>query len=253
MTITELDQLKGYEVGAIEYISVPVVPEILRTKVTVLVELHQRRRHLEALNSSLTQARNDLEMRHASALAERDAQLHAIFEHPTETFVVLQAVRDPGGTIVDFRYRDANTNALELLGPKPRSIARLPPDGDVRSASRRAGSSPERSGAADPATSLVTKHTYPRQGFHSSRCSRWGRTAWSAPAPTSPSASEPKRHSGTAKHATVRAKLALREANARKDEFLAMLSHELRNPAAAIGNAAQALVSPGESRQRNSR
>jgi CheY-like chemotaxis protein len=33
----------------------------------------------------------------------------------------------------------------------------------------------------------------------------------------------------------------LREANARKDEFLAMLSHELRNPAAAIGNAAQAL------------
>src|SRR5690606_42073939 len=33
----------------------------------------------------------------------------------------------------------------------------------------------------------------------------------------------------------------LREANERKDEFLAMLSHELRNPAAAIGNAAQAL------------
>jgi signal transduction histidine kinase len=33
----------------------------------------------------------------------------------------------------------------------------------------------------------------------------------------------------------------LREANDRKDEFLAMLSHELRNPAAAIGNAAQAL------------
>lgn len=116
MNITELDQLKGYEVGAIDYISVPVVPEILRTKVTVLVELHQRRRHLEALNSSLAQARSELEQRHASLLAERDAQLQAIFEHPTETFLVLQALRDPGGTIVDFRYRDANTNALELLG-----------------------------------------------------------------------------------------------------------------------------------------
>lgn len=116
MNITELDQLKGYEVGAIDYISVPVVSEILRTKVAVLVELHQRRRHLETLNSSLTQARTELETRYASALAERDAQLHAIFEHPTESFVVMQAVRDPCGTIVDFRYRDANTNSLELLG-----------------------------------------------------------------------------------------------------------------------------------------
>ena len=116
MNVSELDQLKGYEVGAIDYISVPVVPEILRTKVSVLVELHQRRRHVEALNTSLTQARSELEIRHANALAERDAQLHAIFEHPTESFVVLQAVRGPCGTIVDFRYRDANANSLELLG-----------------------------------------------------------------------------------------------------------------------------------------
>lgn len=116
MNVSELDQLKGYEVGAIDYISVPVVPEILRTKVSVLVELHQRRRHLEALNTSLTEARSELEVRHASALAERDAQLHAIFEHPTEMFVVLQAVRDPCGTIVDFKYRDANSHSLALLG-----------------------------------------------------------------------------------------------------------------------------------------
>jgi signal transduction histidine kinase/CheY-like chemotaxis protein len=32
-----------------------------------------------------------------------------------------------------------------------------------------------------------------------------------------------------------------------KDEFLAMLSHELRNPLAAIGNAAQVLLTPGTS------
>jgi len=115
MNVSDLDQLKGYEVGAIDYISIPVVPEILRTKVTVLVELHRQRRHLEALNNSLTQARSELEIRHANALAERDAQLHAIFEHPTELFVVLQAVRDPSETIVDFQYLDANTNSLELL------------------------------------------------------------------------------------------------------------------------------------------
>ena len=36
----------------------------------------------------------------------------------------------------------------------------------------------------------------------------------------------------------------LRQANQRKDEFLAMLSHELRNPLAAIANAAQILLHP---------
>ncbi len=37
------------------------------------------------------------------------------------------------------------------------------------------------------------------------------------------------------------AKMALREANLRKDEFLAMLAHELRNPLAPISNAVQIL------------
>jgi CheY-like chemotaxis protein len=55
--ITALDQMRGYEVGAIDYISVPVVPEILRSKVAMLVELHQRRGELRALNAELTQAR----------------------------------------------------------------------------------------------------------------------------------------------------------------------------------------------------
>jgi PAS domain S-box-containing protein len=36
----------------------------------------------------------------------------------------------------------------------------------------------------------------------------------------------------------------LRQANQRKDEFLAMLSHELRNPLAAIANAVQILLRP---------
>src|SRR5512142_3273652 len=37
--LTELDRLKGYEVGAIDYIPVPVIPEILRAKVSVLSDL----------------------------------------------------------------------------------------------------------------------------------------------------------------------------------------------------------------------
>jgi PAS domain S-box-containing protein len=51
--LTDLDQLKGYEHGAVDYISVPVVPEMLRAKVRVFVDLHRKTRQLEALNRDL--------------------------------------------------------------------------------------------------------------------------------------------------------------------------------------------------------
>ncbi len=46
-----------------------------------------------------------------------------------------------------------------------------------------------------------------------------------------------------------RAEAALREADRRKDEFLAMLAHELRNPLAPIRNAVQLLKTPGRAVQ----
>jgi PAS domain S-box-containing protein len=51
--LTDLDQLKGYEHGAVDYISVPVVPELLRAKVRVFADLHRKTRQLEALNRDL--------------------------------------------------------------------------------------------------------------------------------------------------------------------------------------------------------
>src|ERR1700691_2511521 len=51
--LTDLDQLKGYEHGAVDYISVPVVAELLRAKVRVFADLHRKTRQLEALNREL--------------------------------------------------------------------------------------------------------------------------------------------------------------------------------------------------------
>jgi signal transduction histidine kinase len=51
--VSELDRLKGYEAGAVDYVSIPVVPAILRSKVAVLVELYQKRRELRELNRVL--------------------------------------------------------------------------------------------------------------------------------------------------------------------------------------------------------
>jgi PAS domain S-box-containing protein len=51
--LTDVDQLKGYEHGAVDYISVPVVPELLRAKVRVFADLHRKTRQLESLNREL--------------------------------------------------------------------------------------------------------------------------------------------------------------------------------------------------------
>jgi signal transduction histidine kinase len=51
--LTELDRLRGYECGAVDYMPVPIVPEILRAKVAVFVELYRKTRQLERLNQEL--------------------------------------------------------------------------------------------------------------------------------------------------------------------------------------------------------
>jgi signal transduction histidine kinase len=51
--LTDLDRLKGYERGAVDYLSVPVNPELLRAKVSVFAELHRKTHQLELLNREL--------------------------------------------------------------------------------------------------------------------------------------------------------------------------------------------------------
>jgi len=51
--MSDLDRLKGYQRGAVDYISVPVVPELLKAKVSVFAELHRKTQQLEALNREL--------------------------------------------------------------------------------------------------------------------------------------------------------------------------------------------------------
>ncbi|HEY1262100.1 MAG TPA: response regulator [Terriglobales bacterium] len=57
--LTDLDRLKGYQRGAVDYISVPVVPELLRAKVSVFAELHRKTQQLSALNRGLEQRVNE--------------------------------------------------------------------------------------------------------------------------------------------------------------------------------------------------
>jgi signal transduction histidine kinase len=53
--LTDLDRLKGYQHGAVDYIAVPVIPDLLRAKVSVFAELYRKTQQLERLNRELEQ------------------------------------------------------------------------------------------------------------------------------------------------------------------------------------------------------
>jgi PAS domain S-box-containing protein len=78
--LTDLDQLKGYEHGAVDYISVPVVQELLRAKVRVFADLHRKTRQLESLNRELEQRvseRTEELTRKAELLLQSNTELEA--------------------------------------------------------------------------------------------------------------------------------------------------------------------------------
>ncbi len=64
--LTDRDRLKGYELGAVDYVSVPIIPGILRAKVSVFAELYRKTQQLERLNRELEQR-----------VVERTAELEA--------------------------------------------------------------------------------------------------------------------------------------------------------------------------------
>jgi signal transduction histidine kinase len=78
--VTELDRLKGYKAGAVDYVSIPVVPEILRSKVAVLVELYCKRRELSELNRHLAETNAQLAEANTALQAEKTRELQALNE-----------------------------------------------------------------------------------------------------------------------------------------------------------------------------
>jgi signal transduction histidine kinase len=174
------------------------------------------------VNAALSAARARLDVEHERALAERDAQLQSLSEHPTDLIVVLKAERDSSGTIVDWIYARANRNAAAILNlPLERIVGR-----------RLSEVAPERAAKASEQCKLVIG-----QG-ETVRCeSQFADrhlvvTMFAAGADHVVS-------SGQDVTEQRRLQAALQDTDRRKDEFLAMLAHELRNPVAPIANAAE--------------
>jgi len=75
--VTEGDLLKGYRLGAVDYVPVPVSPELLRGKVRVFAELHRKTRKLELLNERITLVQEEERRRIARELHDSVGQLLA--------------------------------------------------------------------------------------------------------------------------------------------------------------------------------
>jgi signal transduction histidine kinase len=76
--LTDLDRIRGYDLGAVDYVFVPVVPQILRSKVAVLCELFRQRRELQRLNRTLASANTELASANAALQAEKALELRAL-------------------------------------------------------------------------------------------------------------------------------------------------------------------------------
>jgi PAS domain S-box-containing protein len=82
--LAEIDHLRGYEMGAVDYVPVPVVPEVLRAKVRVFADLYRKTRQLEQLNV-------ELERRVVQRTAELEASTRQLVESEQRRSLALAA------------------------------------------------------------------------------------------------------------------------------------------------------------------
>jgi signal transduction histidine kinase len=132
--MAHLDQLRGYKLGGVDYVPVPVVPELLRAKVRVFVDLYRKTRQLEQFNADLERRveertaelrkfNEELEARIEERTRERELALAQLFEAQKMDTIG----RLTGGVAHDF-----NNLLMAVLGSLSLLEKKLPDDPQIR-------------------------------------------------------------------------------------------------------------------------
>jgi signal transduction histidine kinase/DNA-binding response OmpR family regulator len=247
--VDELQARRGYALGAVDYIPSPVVPEVLRSKVRVFCELFRMNRQLqkqaaqrEALaRSEAARTAAEAATRRADFLAEASQVLSRSLNLDDTIAAMLElsvpmlgqravlGIPDAGGGVRRLEMHPApRADDPEVFTPELRSAA----DQVIREREFHVARWGHRAAAICPLTAGdeirgALALLGDAEQFDSTRLALI------------------REFASRASIAMENARLysAVQEADRRKNEFLAMLAHELRNPLAPIRNAVHILAS----------
>jgi len=127
---SEAEMFHGYEVGAVDYMLKPYVPDILRYKVTVLVELHQKNEQVRNLNVQLSELNASLEQRvreRTASLEQRSRELARSNQELAQfASVASHDLQEPLRTLVTYLqlFTDGQKVQLDAQGQEYLDIVR---------------------------------------------------------------------------------------------------------------------------------
>jgi signal transduction histidine kinase/DNA-binding response OmpR family regulator len=276
----EMQTHRGYSLGAVDYILSPVVPEMLRSKVKVFVDLHvMQRRVRRQAEQRIALAAAEAARRSAEDTTRRSNFLSHVSRVLSGTLEVDVAKRQllelvvpevtPCAVLVLLESDGVPTHALVCRSTTPVSAPSFVDHafGELPASARRAFAEvlsgrcrvavheaelPAAGSSPIAAMRLQDGPVFPL--IHGERvlgalliCGKSERVEWpmlEELAGRAAIAFENARLYRSLRNEIVerrQAELRLQESNQRKDEFLAMLSHELRNPLAPIRNAVEVI------------
>jgi two-component sensor histidine kinase/two-component SAPR family response regulator len=90
--LSELDSLKAYEMGGVDYVSVPVVPGVLRAKVRVFVDLYRKSKQLERANNELERRVKERTAELEAAIAQQELLAREVDHRARNALAVIQSI-----------------------------------------------------------------------------------------------------------------------------------------------------------------
>lgn len=232
---------EAYSLGAVDYLIKPIVPVILQAKVAGFVELFRKTQQIKRQAEKIRQMeRREFERKLAEQREQRQRAEEVLrdseqrFSQFMQHLPGLAWVKDTAGRYVyvnEAAERAFGKGREELIG---RTDVEIFP-GDTALVFQANDREALTTGSN---VQVIETLSQPDGSTHHSLVNKFA-----IPGPDG----RPALVGGIAIDITdrLRAEEALREADRRKDEFLAMLAHELRNPLAPIRNALHILKMPG--------
>jgi signal transduction histidine kinase/DNA-binding response OmpR family regulator len=259
----EMHTARGYSLGAVDYILSPVVPNVLRSKVKALVQLHRLNAELKRradervalVREQAARANAEEQQRRASFLAEATQVMASSLDVDTilkgATGLVVPFLADYSAVVLigeDGRVRGRQANAVRTWeayvgAGRPAFDALL---GELQEAAIAKGDRVSHDRLANPVPAQASQpdapgevHVFPLITRGKARGALMLAQGPSARRLASADLTLAESLAGRAASAVDNCLLyeEIQNADRRKNEFLATLSHELRNPLAPLRSA----------------